>query len=84
MTAVLIDEHHQLKLLSLASFLYLIAVLIRMDMGRFLIDIYPISLFTSIREEQGLNMEAVSPVYHSRKHWCWTNSLYRTMSHAPF
>jgi hypothetical protein len=31
-------------------------------MGRFLIDIYPISLFTSIREEQGLNMEAVYPV----------------------
>jgi hypothetical protein len=33
-----------------------------MVMGRFLIDIYPISLFTSIREEQGLNMEAVYPV----------------------
>jgi hypothetical protein len=43
----------------LASFLYLIAVLIPMVMGRFLIDIYPISPFTSIREEQGLNMEAV-------------------------
>jgi hypothetical protein len=47
--------------------LYLIAVLIPMVMGRFLIDIYPISPFTSIREEQGLNMEAVYPVYHSRK-----------------
>jgi hypothetical protein len=58
-----------LKLLSLASFLYLIAVLIPMVLGRFLIDIYTISLFTSIREEQGLNMEAVYPVYHSRKAW---------------
>jgi hypothetical protein len=29
---------------------------IPMVMGRFLIDIYPISPFTSIREEQGLNM----------------------------
>ena len=29
-----------------------------MVMGRFLIDIYPISPITSIREEQGLNMEA--------------------------
>jgi hypothetical protein len=56
---------HQLKLLSLASFLYLIAVLILMVMGRFLI-----SPFTSIREEQGLNMEAVYPFYHSRKAWC--------------
>jgi hypothetical protein len=26
-------------------------------MGRFLIDIYPISPFTSIREEQGLNIQ---------------------------
>jgi hypothetical protein len=53
-------EHvHQLILLSLASFLYVIAVLIPMVMGRFIIDIYTISLFTSIREEQGLNMEAV-------------------------
>jgi hypothetical protein len=43
----------------------IIAVLIRMVMGRFL-NIYPISLFTSIREEQGLNMEVVYPVYHSR------------------
>jgi hypothetical protein len=34
-----------------------IAVLIPMVMGRFLIDIYPTSPFTSIREEQGLNME---------------------------
>jgi hypothetical protein len=30
-------------------------------MGRFLIDIYPMSPFTSIREEQGLNMEACTP-----------------------
>jgi hypothetical protein len=28
-----------------------------MVMGRFLINIYTISPFTSIREEQGLNME---------------------------
>jgi hypothetical protein len=55
---------HLLKLLSLASFLYLIAVLIRMIMCRFLIDIYLISLFTSIREEQCLHMEVVYPVYH--------------------
>jgi hypothetical protein len=68
--SITFHEHvHQLKLLSLASFLYLIAVLIPMVMGRFLIDIYPISPFTSIREEQGLNMEAVYPVYHSRKAW---------------
>jgi hypothetical protein len=55
-----------------------------MVMGRFLINIYPISSFTSIREEQGLNMEVVYPVYHSRKAWCWTNSFHRTMSHAQF
>jgi hypothetical protein len=51
------------KVQLLASFLYLIAVLIPMVMGRFLIDLYTISLFTSIREEQGLNMEAVYSVY---------------------
>ena len=42
------------------------------------------SLWYRNREEQGLNMEAVYPVYHSRKDWCWTNSFYGAMSHAAF
>jgi hypothetical protein len=55
----IVNKSHQKKekLLSLASFLYLIAVLILMVMGRFLI-----SPFTSIREEQGLNMEAAKNI----------------------
>jgi hypothetical protein len=68
MTAVLIDEHVHEKVFN-----------DRISELLALFDIYPISLFTSIREEQGLNMEAVYPVYLSRKDWYWTNSFYRTM-----
>jgi hypothetical protein len=67
--ALFVIKESALYFEGLLLFLYLIAVLIPMVMGRFLIDIYPISPFTSIREEQGLIMEAVYPVYHSRKAW---------------
>jgi hypothetical protein len=63
MTAVLIDEHVHEKVLN-NRIAELLALFVIKE------DIYPISPFTSIREEQGLNMEVVYPVYHSRKAWC--------------
>jgi hypothetical protein len=56
-------EHvHQLKLLSLASFLYLIAVLIPMVMGRFLITCYDNSFMLMILASVYLQLHLYGPI----------------------